>query len=84
MGTKHTIMLSSGQRHTLFRKAREISPMLGDLFQNPADLTADDISQELDDLRVAEAQRQAESDAYRESLGNLLVTLSRTKQEADE
>lgn len=41
------VHVSSGRRHALLAQARDIHPSLGDLWQNPIELTPKDTQQEL-------------------------------------
>lgn len=66
------MILSSNNRADFFGSAYNLSPMLGKLFQNPTDLTTEEIQKEIDDTRkLLEHQKKTHND-YIWKLGELL------------
>ena len=78
--TKHTLELSSGQRVALFDEARRLSPVLGQMFQNPMMINARMITEEMDALDDIAKESARKNRAYKESLRNMLVALGQGKE----
>lgn len=57
-------------RAELFGMARGLSPLLGDIFQNPMDVTFEDIDREIKAARIARQQEMDQFQRYLNQLGN--------------
>lgn len=64
--------LTDERRKELFEQARALSPELGDLFQNPMDLTEDDILAEIDRYYRKKNEEHRRWETYKWTLGEML------------
>lgn len=59
-------------REKMFYQARELSPLLGSLFQNPMELTPNDLEEEIQRARQTLNQEHAKYEKYIAVLGTAL------------
>lgn len=71
--------LTESQRTQRFLKARSIDAFLGDLFQNEMDITAEDITHELDKLAAHEKLIKDTIKSYRSNLTDILAAMGQGK-----
>jgi len=64
--------LNTADRADFFGTGRALSPLLGDAFQNPMDLTTKDIQREIDATRKLLDEQKKLYTAYIWKLGDLL------------
>lgn len=64
--------LNTNDQADFFNTARALSPHLGDLFQNPMELTTEMIQKEIDETRRLQKQEQERYETYIWKLGELL------------
>lgn len=59
-------------RAELFEMARSLSPLLGTLFQNPMDISDEDLNQELERVRRQQRLEEDRFQTYADHLGTAL------------
>lgn len=70
--------LTTNERADLFGGARSLHPSLGAAFQNPMELTPEDIQQEIDATRRLKQQEMDRYQRYIDKLGMLLCFPNRS------
>lgn len=66
------MILKTNDRADLFGAAKSLNPILGDIFQNPMELTTEIIQREIDQTRSLLKKEQARYNAYIFKLGDLI------------
>lgn len=72
MEKRLTMKLDDELRCKLFAIARKLHPDLGDLFQNPMNITSEDLQQEIDEQYRLRANELKRWQAYHNALGVML------------